>query len=163
MLKITLKQLQYFVVVAEQKSFSAAAKTLNISQPAITSAISLLEEGLEVELVLRHHAQGVTLTTAGQDFLIHSRSLLIHAKELEINTIDLSEKLHGRLNVGCFHTLSPMYMPKLITDFLNEDEAIFIGISKQKELINGLNLLIFSFDFSIRRISFSANRNRSLL
>ena len=67
--KNNLKQLQYFVIVAEQKSFAAAAKTLNISQPAITSAISLLEERLEVELVLRHHAQGVTLTTAGQDLL----------------------------------------------------------------------------------------------
>ena len=140
MLKITLKQLQYFVVVAEKKSFSAAAKTLNISQPAITSAISLLEERLEVELVLRHHAQGVSLTTAGQDFLIHSRSLLTHAKELEINTIDLSEKLHGRLNVGCFHTLSPMYMPKLITDFLNVHNEVDVRLfeGKEKELINGL-------------------------
>ena len=140
MLKITLKQLQYFVVVAEQKSFAAAAKTLNISQPAITSAVSLLEERLEVELVLRHHAQGVTLTTAGQDLLVRSRSLLIHAKELEINTIDLSEKLHGRLNIGCFPTLSPMYMPKLITNFLNKHNEVDVRLfeGKQKELINGL-------------------------
>ena len=139
MLKITLKQLQYFIVVAEQKSFSAAAKVLNISQPAITSAISLLEERLEVELVMRHHAQGVTLTTAGQDFLINSRSLLIHAKELEINTIDLSEKLHGRLNIGCFPTLSSMYMPKLITDFLNVHNEVDVRLfeGKQKELIGG--------------------------
>ena len=140
MLKITLKQLQYFVIVAEQKSFAAAAKALNISQPAITSAIRLLEERLEVELVLRHHAQGVTLTTAGQDLLVRSRSLLIHAKELEINTIDLSEKLHGRLNIGCFPTLSPMYMPKLITNFLNEHNEVDVRLfeGKQKELINGL-------------------------
>ena len=140
MLKITLKQLQYFVVVSEQKSFAAAAKFLNISQPAITSAIKLLEERLEVELVLRHHAQGVTLTTAGQDLLFRSRSLLTHAKELETSTIDLSEKLHGRLNVGCFHTLSPMYMPKLITNYLGIHDEVDLRLSegKQKELINGL-------------------------
>jgi DNA-binding transcriptional LysR family regulator len=140
MLKITLKQLQYFVVVAEKKSFASAAKTLNISQPAITSAISLLEERLEVELVLRHHAQGVTLTTAGQDLLTRTRSLLTHAKELEINTIDLGEKLHGRLNIGCFPTLSPMYMPKLITHFLNKHNEVDVRLfeGKQKELIDGL-------------------------
>ena len=149
MLKITLKQLQYFIVVAEQKSFAAAAKKLNISQPAITSAISLLEERLEVELVLRHHAQGVTLTTAGQDLLVRSRSLLTHAKELEINTIDLSEKLHGSLNVGCFHTLSPMYMPKLITTFLNVHKEVDVRLfeGKQKELINGLKNGDYDFVF----------------
>ena len=149
MLKITLKQLQYFVAVSENKSFAAAAKTLNISQPAITSAISLLEERLEVELVLRHHARGVTLTTAGQDLLVRSRSLLVHAKEVEINTIDLSEKLHGQLNIGCFPTLSPMYMPKLITDFLAKHNEIDVRLfeGKQKELINGLKSGEFDYVF----------------
>ena len=149
MLKITLKQIQYFVVVAEKKSFAAAAKILNISQPAITSAINLLEERLEVDLLLRHHAQGVTLTTAGHDLLARSRSLLVHAKELEVSTIDLSEKLHGRLNIGCFLTLSPMYMPKLITNFLNIHKEVDVRLfeGKQKELINGLRNGDYDFVF----------------
>ena len=149
MLKITLKQLQYFVNVSEQKSFAAAAKVLNISQPAITSAISLLEERLEVQLVLRHHAQGVTLTTAGQDLLARSRSLLIHAKELEINTIDLSEKLHGRLNIGCFNTIAPMFMPKLITNFFRVHNEVDVNLheGEQKDLINGLKNGKFDFVF----------------
>lgn len=149
MLKITLKQLQYFVVVAEQSSFAAAAKVLNISQPAITSAIGLLEERLEAELVLRHHAQGVSLTTAGQDLLVRSRNLLTHAKELEISTLDLSETLHGKLNIGCFHTLSPVYMPKLITNFLNIHNEVDIRLfeGKQKELINGLRDGTYDFVF----------------
>ena len=149
MLKVTLKQLQYFVVVSEQNSFAAAAKILNISQPAITSAIGLLEERLEVELLLRHHARGVSLTTAGQDLLVRSRSLLTHAKELEVNTLDLSEKLHGRLNIGCFHTLSPMYMPNLITNFLNIHNEVEVNLfeGKQKELINGLRNGNYDFVF----------------
>lgn len=149
MVKITLKQLHYFIKVAEQKSFAAAAKLLNISQPAITSAIRLLEERFEVELFLRHHAQGVTLTSAGQDLLSRSRSLLVHAKELEVSTIDLSEKLHGRLNIGCFNTLAPMYMPSLITKFLKENDEVDVRLHEgiQLDLISGLKDGRYDFVF----------------
>ena len=45
-----------------------------------------------------------------------------------------------RLNIGCFPTLSPMYMPKLITNFLNKHNEVDVRLfeGKQKELINGL-------------------------
>lgn len=149
MLKITLKQLYYFTVVAENKSFASAAKVLNISQPAITSAISLLEARFEVELLLRHHAQGVTLTSAGQDLLSRAHSLLIHAKELEVSTIDLSETLHGRLNIGCFNTIAPMYMPSMITNFLNVHKKVDLRLHEgtQKDLIGGLKDGRFDFVF----------------
>ena len=149
MLKVTLKQLRYFVSVAEHQSIAAAARSLHISQPAITHAIGLLEDHFELQLFLRHHAQGVSLTTAGQDLLVRATSLLAHAHELEINVKELGQGLHGRLKIGCFYTLAPMYMPPLITQFLQLHPQVDLRLyeANQDELNQGLHTGQFDLAF----------------
>jgi len=147
--RITLKQLHYFVCVAEHKSIAAAARSLHISQPAITHAMGLLEDHFELQLFLRHHAQGVSLTTSGEDLLVRARSLLAHATELETNVRDLGPGLHGQLKVGCFFTLAPMYMPPLITEFLQLHPQVDIRLyeANQDELNDGLHKGTFDLAF----------------
>ena len=60
----TLKQLRYFVAVAEHGRITSASQQLNISQPSISAAISQLESEFEVPLFRRHRAQGLALTSA---------------------------------------------------------------------------------------------------
>ena len=70
-----LRQLEYFVAVTEQGSFSRAAATLNLAQPSVSRQIALLEEELGQRL-LERTGRGVTPTPAGQALLAHARVML---------------------------------------------------------------------------------------
>ncbi len=63
-----LRQIQYFVKVAEKLNFSQAAQELFISQPALSQQIAALENELGGVLLLRRNKQGVSLTAQGQVF-----------------------------------------------------------------------------------------------
>src|SRR5258706_2065635 len=82
-LRYSLRQLRYFVVTAELLSFTAAAKQLHISQPSISTALADLETSFGVQLFIRHHASGLSLTQAGRDMLGRARDLLKNAEELQ--------------------------------------------------------------------------------
>lgn len=72
---MNLRQLGYFIAIAQHSSFLKASKTLNISQPSVSAQIKLLEEELEVQLFERR-SNGTVLTPEGREFLIHARTIL---------------------------------------------------------------------------------------
>jgi LysR family transcriptional regulator, nitrogen assimilation regulatory protein len=72
---MSLRQLKYFVAVAETGSLSAGARRSNISQPALCVQIRLLEERLGASLLSRH-SRGVELTGVGKSFLRHAITAL---------------------------------------------------------------------------------------
>src|SRR6478609_1145676 len=75
-----LRQLEYFVAVAETGSFTLAAQRLGVGQPAASTAIRRLEETLGTELFART-ANGVTLTVAGETLLPAARRTLTAATD----------------------------------------------------------------------------------
>ena len=74
--------LKYFVEVADKKSFSKAARTLHISQSAISRTIKALEEELGVVLFMRN-AKAVELTDAGTIFLSHAKRVVFMFEHLK--------------------------------------------------------------------------------
>jgi DNA-binding transcriptional LysR family regulator len=110
----TLRQLEYFVAVAESGSITGAAAQVHLSQSAMSTALADLERALDVQLLLRHHARGVTLTAAGEQLLIASRRLLAQAEELSSEAHGLGHELAGALSIGCFEVLAPYVLPDLI-------------------------------------------------
>ena len=78
----SLRQLLYFVAVAEKGTVSAASERLRVSPSAVSLAISELERALKVQLCVRRKAHGVTLTVSGTQLLHHARALLRQAREL---------------------------------------------------------------------------------
>ncbi len=72
---ITLRQLQYFVAVAEEEHFTRASERLSIAQPSLSRQVHDLEETLGVALFVRG-ARGTHLTDAGRDFFVHARGIL---------------------------------------------------------------------------------------
>jgi DNA-binding transcriptional LysR family regulator len=72
---VSLRRLRYFVTVADARSFTAAAKSLHMAQPPLSTQIRELERELGAELFHRAH-RGVTLTAAGQAVLPEARRLL---------------------------------------------------------------------------------------
>ena len=95
-----LKQLQYFVSVADLGSFTRASAVIDIAQPALSRQVRLLEVELRQNLLLRN-GRGVTLTEAGERFVEHARGIL-HQVERARESMELQRQgsLAGRVAVG---------------------------------------------------------------
>ena len=94
-----IKQLRYFVMVAEELSFSRAAARLHMSQPPLSQQIKALEEEMGVVLFLRNRRE-VRLTEAGQVFLRESRVLLDQFHTAVNVAINASRENVGTLRLG---------------------------------------------------------------
>ncbi|MBY0558203.1 MAG: LysR family transcriptional regulator [Burkholderiaceae bacterium] len=94
-----LKQLSYFVRVAELGSFSRAADVINIAQPALSRQIRLLEVELRQNLLVRN-GRGVTLSEAGKVLLEHSRGVLHQVERLREELSRVRGALAGSVVVG---------------------------------------------------------------
>jgi DNA-binding transcriptional LysR family regulator len=130
MIRFTLRQLEYFEEAANCRSIAAASLKLNISQPSISSAIRKLEEQLGFDLLIRHHAQGVSLTRAGARFLKESRNLLRLGRDLQWESSTQAIGVSRSLSVGCFATLAPVFMPKLIAEFCRQHPSTSISLEE---------------------------------
>ena len=129
-MKFTLRQLSYFIAAAESGSITVASKRANISQPAISTAISHIERELDVQLFLRHHAQGLSLTPAGRALLRDAKQLLIQAEGLSSSSADAGRPPRGDLSVGWFSTLAPIVMPELSSSFLKAHPEVRLRSSE---------------------------------
>jgi len=140
MLRYSLRQLEYFATTAENRSIARAARLLNVSQPSLSKAITTLERQFDVQLFVRHHARGVSLTPAGERLLQDARGLLRYAGELQQNVRDASDTASGQLELACFATVAPVFMPALLTDFSEQYPGIDIRLHEgnQDDLLRGL-------------------------
>ncbi|MGU7772709.1 LysR family transcriptional regulator [Burkholderia sp. MR1-5-21] len=120
----SLRQLKYFVATAEALSFTAAAKRLHVSQPSISSALSELETAFGLQLFIRHHAHGLSLTQAGRDLLGRARDLLKSAEELQIAARHSDTGIAGTISLGCLTSVAPPIMPWLISRFLRDRHGV---------------------------------------
>jgi DNA-binding transcriptional LysR family regulator len=139
-LRVTLRQLEYFIAAGEAGSITGAADKINISPPSISMAVSSLEREFGVQLFVRHHAQGLSLTFAGRALLAQSKTLIGQAETLCSAAYDLSERVRGDLSVGCLVTLAPMILPELTHAFLTDhpDSEIRLFEGNQEKLLQSL-------------------------
>ncbi|MDX3929518.1 MAG: LysR family transcriptional regulator [Shinella sp.] len=94
-----LRQLRYFVQIAETGNFSRAAEYLRIAQPSLSQQIRNLEDDLGVELFKRH-ARGVTLTDLGHQFYDHARRILLGVERARDVIQAHSSNPTGKISVG---------------------------------------------------------------
>ncbi|MFT4002719.1 MAG: LysR family transcriptional regulator [Rhizobium sp.] len=95
----TLRQLQYFVAVAEQGSVTRAAQNLSISQSSVTEALKELESDLGVELFERH-PRGLSITHNGHQFLRHATKILATVSDARTSFSGKRNEAAGTLNIG---------------------------------------------------------------
>ncbi len=110
----TLRQLEYLVAVAEYGSVSGAALALHVSQSTLSSGISEIEKALSLQLLVRHHAKGVSLTHAGERLLVKARAMLDDAELLEQDARDLGSSPVGAISVGVYSVIAPYLVPELL-------------------------------------------------
>ena len=94
-----LRHLRYFIAVAEHKSIRLASERIHVTQPAISRQLHDLEEQLGFELFNRH-PRGLTLTPAGESFLVDARQIMIDLEAAKRKAKRISTGWAGRLRLG---------------------------------------------------------------
>ena len=113
---MNLRQLKIFQAVSREKSMSATAEKLHITQPAISQTISNLEEELEVKLFERLN-RSLVLTNTGQILLDYSTRILNLVEEAEQTISDISNLEKGRLRIGASMTIGTYLLPPILNQF----------------------------------------------
>jgi LysR family nitrogen assimilation transcriptional regulator len=116
-----IRHVHYFSMVARGRSFSAASKMLNVSQPALGQQIRALEEILGVTLFERH-SRGVTLTPAGVEFQRRADELLNLWSELSHAMETFSANLKGQVRLGVTPTSSRLLAMSIIGESQNHPQ-----------------------------------------
>lgn len=97
-----LRSLEYFIVSAEEGSFSAAARRLDVTIPAVSKMVGALERDLGVPLFERS-ARGLALTTAGEAYLETCRPAVATLRQLDEQTRGTATTARGTVVVGVQH------------------------------------------------------------
>ncbi len=122
----TIRQIRYFIAVANLGQISRAALELNVSQSAVTTAVKQLEEIVGTPLLARH-AGGVALTYEGNIFLDHARRILAAMEEAVRSPRRLRDDVKGTLRLAMTYTVAGYYIPTYIERFLR----VFPGVDLQ--------------------------------
>jgi LysR family transcriptional activator of glutamate synthase operon len=128
-------QLQYFIAVAENKSFTKAAQQFYISQTAVTQQIKALEEQLGVELFTRTKHK-VEMTPSGTYFLSESKAILHRLHDAIEQARLISHGVLGLLRIGWINGFEQTALP----DWIRKFHAEFPEISMQFHRDNAINL-----------------------
>ncbi|NKC52159.1 LysR family transcriptional regulator [Ochrobactrum cytisi] len=126
---LEIRQLRHFATVSRPASFSAAAKELNLTQPALSKSIRVLEENIGAPLFERG-PNGVQLTVFGERLKNYADLLLSLANEA-IDEIDALRGVRkGSLRVGCVAAVLRAIMPSAVLSFQERHPAIDIVVSE---------------------------------
>jgi DNA-binding transcriptional LysR family regulator len=130
-----LRQLKYFVSVAEELHFGRAAESLHLSQPALSKQIQALEDSIEIQL-LERSKHWVRLTPAGQKFLETARRILREVEESVQVTRQVAEGQSGRVRVGfteaTLFRLAPIILKTYREQYPQVDLAITSGGTEEQ-------------------------------
>ena len=142
-----LQDLQSFAVVAAERSFSAAARKLHRTQPAISQAIRRIEEDLGDRLFDRSSRNG-TLTEAGALLLEHARRLLRMAAETQAAIRELQQVRRGRVVIGANEAAVHSLLP-FLRDYAAAHPEVTIEVRRVPSRTIASELLDRSMDFGV--------------
>jgi DNA-binding transcriptional LysR family regulator len=124
-----LRQLRYFVAVAEELHFGHAAQRLRIAQPALSRQIQSLEKDLLVQLLFRNRRR-VQVTPAGQVFLERARQILARADEAVLAAQRVGGGISGALNLGFVGSATYDVLPGVLREFLKAAPHVDLTLSE---------------------------------
>lgn len=114
--RIQLRQLRYFLAVAEELNFTRAADRMGMAQPPLSQQISNLERELGAELFLRSN-RSVTLTEAGRALMVHAYRLLNAAEQAALDVAEIAKGDGGVLKIGAIFSAIYTVVPQALRAF----------------------------------------------
>jgi DNA-binding transcriptional LysR family regulator len=146
--KIELRHLRYFVAVAQELHFSRAAEKLHIAQPPLSQQIRQLERIVGVRLFERNR-HSVTLTNAGQVFLMEILPILEQVEGAIRSAQEAHQGLVGKLSVGYFRHVpgTDTFLPDVVALYRQRFPAVDIRLREilpheQRETLHGQHIQI---------------------
>lgn len=120
---MTLDQLRVFIAVAERQHVTEAARALNLTQSAVSAAISALEERHDIRLFDRI-GRGIALTELGRAFLPEARAVLAQAEQAEAFLAASANLQRGKLRLVASQTVANYWLPGIMQAFRARHPAI---------------------------------------
>lgn len=110
---MTLTELQYIVVLAQERHFGRAAEQAFVTQPALSLAIKKLEDELGTPIFERRRIR-IELTPLGEQIVHQAQRVLEEAEHIKILAAQGKDQLNGRLRLGVIATVGPYILPDLV-------------------------------------------------
>ena len=125
----SLRQIRYFTAAANAGQVSRAAKGLNVSQSALTTAIKQLEETIGTPLFVRHGG-GVSLTYEGSIFLDHARRIMAAVDEAVQAPRRKRDDIQGLLRLALTYTVAGYYIPPFLERFQRSFPSVGLQLTE---------------------------------
>lgn len=122
-----LRQIRYFLQIAETSSFSEASRQLCVSQSTVSQQIKQLEDELGAELFVRD-SHNVKLSDYGTQFLPYAKNIAEDVRSGVARIKDVSRLSVGTINIGATYTFCPL-LGKTIEEFMKEHKGISIKLT----------------------------------
>jgi DNA-binding transcriptional LysR family regulator len=127
-----LRDIEYFIAVAEHGNVGRAAVALGLSQPALSKSLRRLEVSMQTKLV-KKIPQGIELTTVGKAFLAHVQRIRLSLEDVTHEVTDLTQGRAGHLRIGCGPDMVDLLVQRACQDLLTASPkvtfSIMIGIN----------------------------------
>nr|MDP2191019.1 LysR substrate-binding domain-containing protein [Rhodoferax sp.] len=145
-----LRHLRYFVALAEELSFTRAARRLHVSQPPLSLQISQLEQEIGARLFQRT-SRRVELTLAGQAFLTDAQAVLARVGEAGSRARAIAQGLAGRIDIGLSgsHFLGPL--PRIMAGYAQSHPEVEVSLHELKPAVQLQALRERRIDLSVSR------------
>ncbi len=122
-----LRHLRYFCAVADEQSFTLAARRLHVSQSGVSGQVRDLENELGVSL-LRRNQRSVSLTPEGAVFLREARDILERADRAMETVVRASQGHYGKLTIGLCGPATAPFLPRLIREFRRQEPGVRLSL-----------------------------------
>jgi DNA-binding transcriptional LysR family regulator len=119
--------MEAFVLVVDTGSFSAAARRLNLGQPAVSKMVAQLEDRLGVKLLVRT-TRGLTATEAGLNYYDRARRSIEEADEAELAARGADSGLMGRLRIAAAVTIARIHLMPHLPEFLAQHPGLEVDV-----------------------------------
>jgi DNA-binding transcriptional LysR family regulator len=137
---LDFRQLRYALSVYKERSFTKAAKRLNISQSAVSEQVKLLEEEIGFEL-FRRTSRGIESTDRGRTFLYESERVMGDLLSLSDTARRLRGSLLDTVKIGMGSGMAQIFIPRMFTDLENNLPGVRLEIltAPTKNIFNELH------------------------
>lgn len=158
---VTLRQIRYFVAVAEAKKINAAATMVGISPSAITEAIASLE-GLTGVALFERLPRGLELTYEGHLLLAHSRNILSAIEAASAAILHPQSDISGSITLGTTITITSYFIAPFLARFRHTYPNVKIGVVEMQRQDLEKGLLKGEIDLAVMLTSNLNERHRLL-
>jgi len=128
-----IRQLRYFIAIVEEKSISAAAKRLHLSQPPLSQQLKAMEEELG-SILIERSKKHLEVTEAGKALYKYALQMIQLMDEAKMEVKEVGSGVKGRLTIG-INTFSDVSLPEILHQFRNHYPKVTFKIQQNESAV----------------------------